>query len=339
MQRVRPVEGRDAPGLQALVRTALPWVHTLPKTPAAVDRVIERSLASFAESVDVPSDESYLFVLEDADGQISGTAAISATAGADGTFFAFRNDVLHQVSRDLGISNNVHALTLSSDLTGHSQLSGFFVRNWDKPGAEAELLSRARLLFAATAPRRFSDRFFSSLAGITDADARSPFWDALGRKFFRMDFLAAERLVEGARNRSLIVELMPHYPVYVPLLPGDAQAALGQVHPEATLPFGILSREGFEPDEYVDIFDGGPILRALRASLKSYTASVLREVRVGARATGGMPCLVASAREERFRCVLTEVAPLDDSEIVTLGAAAQAALEVAAGDTVLCAAL
>lgn len=336
MYRVRPVEGRDAPGLQALVAQALPWVFTLPKTPRAVEGAIERSIASFAEAVDVPSDESYLFVLEDAQGEIRGTAAISATAGADGTFFAFRNDVLHQVSRDLGISNNVHALTLSSDLTGHSQLSGFYVRPWAQPGPEAELLSRSRLLFAATAPRRFSDRFFSSLAGMTDGDARSPFWDALGRKFFSMDFLAAERLVEGARNRSLIVELMPHYPVYVPLLPGDAQAALGQVHPEATLPFRILSREGFEPEEYVDIFDGGPILRALRASLRSFTAAVLREVRVAPPPAGGLACLVATAREERFRCVLTDVASLENSETVVLSETALAALEVGPGDTVRC---
>ncbi len=339
MLRVRPVETGDAQGLLALVDGASPWVHTLPKSRPAVERVTERSLASFAELVDVPSDETYLFVLEDADGQICGTAAIAATAGADGTFFAFRNDVLHQVSRDLGISNNVHALTLASDLTGHSQLSGFFVRNWDRPGPEAELLSRARLLFAATAPRRFSDRFFSSLAGLTDADGHSPFWNALGKKFFRMDFLAAERLVEGARNRSLIVELMPHYPVYVPLLPGDAQAALGQVHPAATLPFRILSREGFEPDEYVDIFDGGPILRALRASLKSFTHSVLREVRAKAGPAGGMGCLVATAREERFRCVLAEVAPLDDAETVILTDAARRALEVEDGETVRCVAL
>ena len=41
-----------------------------------------------------------------------------------------------------------------------------------------------------------------------------------GRKFFKMDFLDAERTIGGARNRTLIVELMPHYPVYVPLLPG-----------------------------------------------------------------------------------------------------------------------
>ncbi|MBI3148786.1 MAG: arginine N-succinyltransferase [Betaproteobacteria bacterium] len=339
MLRVRPVEAGDAAGLLALVGEASPWVHTLPKSPAAVERAIERSLASFAESVDVPSDESYLFVLEDAEGGMRGTAAISATAGADGTFFAFRNDVLHQVSRDLGISNNVHALSLSSDLTGHSQLSGFFVQDWSKPGPEAELLSRSRLLFAATAPRRFSDRFFSSLAGITDLDSQSPFWDALGRKFFRMDFLAAERLVEGARNRTLIVELMPHYPVYVPLLPGDAQAALGQVHPEAALPFNILSREGFEPDEYIDIFDGGPILRALRASLKSFTAAVLRDLGAGVPPAAGMPCLVATAREERFRCVLTEVAPLEDAETVLLSEAARRALEVGAGDAVRCVAL
>ena len=271
---VRPVATADVPALAALAAVATQGVHTLPRTPQAIERAVERSIASFAARVDIPSEESYLFVLESgSDGSVAGAAAISATAGSSGTFFAFRNDVIQQVSRDLDISHNVHALTLCSDLTGHSQLSSFFVRGRRDAGtgavegSEAQLLSRARLLFAATAPHRFGDRFFASLAGMIDAAGRSPFWEALGRKFFQMDFLDAERLIEGARNRTLIVELMPHYPVYVPLLPGDAQAAMGQVHPEGELPFRILSAEGFEPDEFIDIFDGGPILQAHRHAL------------------------------------------------------------------------
>jgi arginine N-succinyltransferase len=263
MYVVRPVETTDVGALETLLATSTPGVHTLPRTREKIAAFVERSIASFAAHVDIPSEESYLFVLEDSTTrELIGTAAIHASAGSNGTYFAFRNDVIQQVSRDLNISHSVHALTLCSELTAYSQLSGFYMRRRDDAGREAALLSRARLLYAVLAPHRFGDRFFVPLAGVTDEDGQSPFWDALGRKFFKMDFLDAERIIGGARNRTLIVELMPHYPVYVPLLPGDAQAAMGQIHPNGQLAFDLLTEEGFEADEYIDIFDGGPILQA-----------------------------------------------------------------------------
>lgn len=336
---VRPVDTSDIPALESLAAVATHGVHTLPRTRKAIERSVERSIASFGAVPDMPTEESYFFVLESAsDKSIAGTAAISATAGSSGTFFAFRNDVLQQVSRDLNISHNVHALTLCSDLSGYSQLSGFYLPNRNRTWPQADLLSRARLMFASAAPHRFSEKFFASMSGITDANLRSPFWEALGRKFFQMDFLEAERMIEGARNRTLIVELMPHYPVYVPLLPGDAQAAMGQVHAEGELPFQILSDEGFEPDEYIDIFDGGPILRAPRNALRSFSASMTRNVsgaNAAADAARGI-YLVATAREEKFRVTVAECAGPELSECVHLPEDARRALDVNASETVLC---
>ncbi len=338
MYVVRPVETSDIAALEVLASVVTPGVHTLPRTRATIEKAVERSIASFKAQPDLPTEESYFFVLEStSDKSIAGMAAISATAGSSGTFFSFRNDVLNQVSRDLNVSHNVHALTLCSDLTGYSQLSSFYLRNRSEAGDEASLLSRARLLFAAVAPQRFSEKFFASMSGITDANGRSPFWEALGRKFFQMDFLEAERMIEGARNRTLIVELMPHYPVYVPLLPGEAQAAMGQVHAEGELPFSILSDEGFEPDEYIDIFDGGPILQAHKNALRSFSQSTFRNV-VAPRNndTPSAPCLVATTRDDRFRAIVTECAAPDLSDAVVLGEDARRALEVTSGDSVLC---
>ncbi|NEX60281.1 arginine N-succinyltransferase [Noviherbaspirillum galbum] len=343
---VRPVEESDIAGLEELALAATPGVHTLPRSRAAIERAVERSVASFAAHPDVPGEEMYFFLMEAADPsdpsrrRIAGTAAIAATAGASGTFFAFRNDVLHQVSRDLNISHNVHALTLCSDLTSHSQLSGFYLRSREGAGVEAALLSRARLLFAAIAPHRFGDKFFASMSGMTDAAGRSPFWEALGRKFFQMDFLAAERLIEGARNRTLIVELMPHYPVYVPLLPGEAQAAMGQVHAEGKLPFRILSDEGFEPDEYIDIFDGGPILRAHKHALRSFHAGMTRTVNSVQQDEGNDEMegsyLVAAAGEGCFRATIADCAPSELSDGVVLPPDVRRLLAVGDGDDVLC---
>ena len=334
---VRPVHTSDVATLEALAKVATSGVHTLPRTRKTIERAVERSCASFVMHPDLPGEESYFFVLESAvDKTILGTAAIAATAGSSGTFFAFRKDVIQQASRDLNISHNVHALTLCSDLTGYSQLSSFYLHERRDARGTAHLLSRARLLFAATAPQRFADKFFASMAGIIDANMRSPFWEALGRKFFQMDFLEAERMIEGARNRTLIVELMPHYPVYVPLLPDDAQRAMGQVHAEGELPFSVLSNEGFEPDEYIDIFDGGPILRAHKNALRSFSASMRRSVAPDKPAHQRGNYLIATAREENFRVAIAECAGPELSDSIALSDDARRCLDVSEGDTVLC---
>jgi arginine N-succinyltransferase len=340
MYVVRPVELADIGALEALAAVTMPGVHTLPRTREKIAASVERSIASFAAHVDIPSEESYQFVLEQFDtGDIVGTAAIHASAGSNGTYFAFRNDVIQQVSRDLNISHSVHALTLCSELTAYSQLSGFYIRNRESAGLEAALLSRARLLYAVLAPHRFGDRFFVPLAGVTDANGQSPFWEALGRKFFKMDFLDAERVIGGARNRTLIVELMPHYPVYVPLLPGDAQAAMGQIHPSGELAFNLLAEEGFEADEYIDIFDGGPILQAHKHTLRSFCGSMVRRVAPagrGATSESLVNYAVAVSGEQNFRAITTACPPAETGDTVWLSREAQDALLVAPGDNVTC---
>ena len=344
MYVVRPVEPADVGALETLLAASTPGVHTLPRTREKIAALVERSCASFAAHVDIPSEETYLFVLEQIDeagrqGTLAGTAAIHASAGSNGTYFAFRNDVIQQVSRDLNISHSVHALTLCSELTAYSQLSGFTLRQRDGAGLEAALLSRARLLYAVLAPHRFGDRFFVPLAGVTDDGGQSPFWDALGRKFFKMDFLDAERVIGGARNRTLIVELMPHYPVYVPLLPGPAQSALGQIHPSGQLAFDLLTEEGFEADEYIDIFDGGPILQAHKNALRSFRSAMVRRVATQDQAPAAPQAMVdyaVASSERKFRAIVVSCAPADSSESLCLPAWAQQALGVAPGDNVIC---
>ena len=334
---VRPVELADIPALESLANMAASGVHTLPRTPENLQRMVQRSIASFAAQVEIQSEEAYMFALEQQDQNgkvVVGSATIFATAGTNGTYFAFRNDVVQQVSRDLNISHSVHALTLCSELTASSQLSSFFMRDREASD-QAALLSRARLLFAAIAPQRFGDRFFVSLAGISDAEGQSPFWDALGRKFFQMDFLTAERAVEGARNRTLIVELMPHYPVYVPLLPATAQAALGQIHPEGELPFALLSAEGFEADEYIDIFDGGPILQAHRDSLRT----IQQAQRVQLASNEDLPgayeqYLVGNTREHEFRAICAAACLV--GERLLISQTDMQALALQPGDEVIC---
>jgi arginine N-succinyltransferase len=344
MYVVRPVDNDDLAALEALAALSTPGVHTLPKTREKIAAAVAASRAACAATISRPGEEAYLFVLEDlADRSLAGSAAIHAAAGSDGTYFSFRNDTIQQVSRDLNIGHSVHALTLCSELTGYSQLSGFHLHRGiavaAHAGVEAALLSRARLLFAALQPERFGNRFFVALPGVTDAAGGSPFWDALGRKFFQMDFLAAERVLDGARNRTLIVELMPHYPVYVPLLPGDAQAAMGQIHSDGELAFNLLTEEGFEADEYIDIFDGGPILQAHKNSLRSFSGSMMRRVEhaePGQSSDLMVTYAVAASNEQNFRAITVACPSIDAGESVSLPQDTQDALMVVPGDNVIC---
>lgn len=340
MYVVRPVELADVAALEKLAAVSMPGVHTLPKTREKIAQAVDASIASFGAQVDIPSEESYLFVLEAlADRSLVGTAAIHAAAGSNGTYFSFRNDVIQQVSRDLGISHSIHALTLCSELTSYSQLSSFYVDERVQNRPEAALLSRARLMFAALAPQRFSDRFFVPLAGVTDDQGGSPFWDALGRKFFQMDFLDAEHIIGGARNRTLIVELMPHYPVYVPLLPGDAQAVMGQIHPSGELAFGLLTAEGFEADDYIDIFDGGPILQAHKHALRTITQSMQRQAMLYRPSRAGEPVVqyaVASQASQDFRAVVVSVPAIESGIHIALPQEVLDVLQVAEGGDVIC---
>jgi arginine N-succinyltransferase len=335
---VRPATDTDLPALEALAGLAPPAVHTLPRTRAGLEDALQCSIASFDAQPEQPGAESYLFVLETVEeNTLAGVAMLSATAGGKGTYFSFRKDALNQVSRDLDISHHVDALTLCTDLTHCSQLSGFYVREQHRSRQEAALLSRARLLFAASAPHRFSPHFFSAMPGVTDPEGQSPFWDAIGRKFFGMDFLAAERMVEGARNRTVIVELMPHYPVYVPLLPTAARAAMGQVHPDGALAGRLLSAEGFAFDKYIDIFDGGAVLQAHRLAMASFARSRRRNAVVKAvDAPRGSAYLVAATEEGEFRATLANCSLPPGTDTVALPEAVMRVLNRAPGDSVLC---
>ncbi|WP_042272411.1 arginine/ornithine succinyltransferase subunit alpha [Paraburkholderia heleia] len=340
---VRPARLSDLDAIAHMARTAQPVLHSLPHDRAALEARIALSEDSFRADVDFPGEEFYLFVLEDsATGRLVGTSSIVAAAGYAEPFYAFRNDALIHASRELHVNRKIHALTMSHELTGKSRLAGFYIEPTLRGDAAAHLMSRARMMYVAMNRRRFTPEVFSLLLGVTDETGASPFWEAVGRKFFGRDFKDIE-LASGGRSRTFIAEVMPAYPLYVPLLPEPAQRVLGEPDPSALLAYEIHLEEGFEPDRYVDIFDAGPVLTAQVDRTASVAGNETRTVREAALATNleGAAYLVASQREGEFRCVLATlpesgkgagiIAPLDTS--------ARAALGVQDGEPVRCAPL
>lgn len=64
----------------------------------------------------------------------------------------------------------------------------------------------------------------------------------------------------GTGQKAFIAELMPKHPIYTHFLSEEAQAVIGEVHPQTAPARAVLEKEGFRYRHYIDIFDGGPTL-------------------------------------------------------------------------------
>src|SRR5690606_8684236 len=165
----------------------------LTSRPASEER-LERRLqtveASFAGTLPM-ADADYLFVLEDASGQVIGTSGVLAAAGLREPWYSYRRGLTVTASRELNVYRQQPTLFLTNDLTGASALCSLFLSPPYRHSLNGRLLSRARFIHMAEFAADFAPRVIAEMRGLSDAEGRSPFWDSLGRHFFRMDFARA----------------------------------------------------------------------------------------------------------------------------------------------------
>ncbi|WP_149086356.1 arginine N-succinyltransferase [Pseudomonas prosekii] len=330
---LRPVELTDLPQLQQLARDSLVGVTSLPDDSERLREKILDSNDSFNRYVESNGPENYFFVLEDlATERLTGCSEILATAGFAEPFYSLRNRHFTSASRELNIEHGVPALSLCHDLSGHTLLRGFHIDAALVRTPFSELLSRARLLFIAAHAARFSEAVITEIVGYSDEQGQSPFWNALGKHFFDLPYVEAERLC-GLQSRTFLAELMPHYPIYVPMLPPAAQECIGRVHPDGQEAFDILEREGFETNSYIDLFDGGPTLFArtsmINSITRSHTARVQQVEVIEARGS----YLLSNDSLRDYRAIVAELA-FNDGQTVGLSAEMCAALHVTDGSPI-----
>lgn len=300
---LRPATLDDLDAIERFSKASTFGIHTLKPGRARLVERLERSLKAFAGTEPVRGDEIYHFVLEDLRaGRVVGTSGIVTSAGANGRFYCYRNEFSVHASEELGISNREHTLRLCEDLSGHTLLSSFYIEPEYGATLAPQLLSRGRLLFVRNFPHLFAERIGAENPGLCDEAGNSPFWNAIGGRFLKMPFPEAEQRT-GGRSKSFIAELMPRSPIYVSLLAEDAQWAMGQLHPDGELPFGILVAEGFDVDSFIDIFDGGPIAEARVAMLNTVVSALDVDLRA-APELNGEACLVANMERSGFCATL-----------------------------------
>ena len=273
MYLVRPVDFADLPALERLAKQAGIGFTNFPANRDSLNDKISNSRQSMQSAVAQPGGESYYFVLVNTQNdKVIGVCGIEAMVGTQTPFYSYRIDEVVHASQQLQIHNRIPALFLCHDYSGNSRLMALIVDKAHQNPAAMSLLSRARLLFIAKHSERFTNKLFVELRGESDEAGFSPFWSALGKHFFSMDFEKADYL-SGVSNKHFIADLMPRYPIYIPTLPDIAQQVIGVVHETSENVSNILLNEGFCFRDYVDVFDAGPTVEARQQDINTISNS------------------------------------------------------------------
>jgi arginine N-succinyltransferase len=216
-------------------------------------------LVAFARPSSPPENECYFLVMEE-DGELLGVGSVFTNLGVERPFYSYRISRDSKVSPETKVKLETDLLHLVNDYHGNAELGTLFLARGARGGGRGRLLSFARLLLIAADPVRFGPKAMAEIRGWTDPQGRSPFWDAVGAKFFQMDYRVADAL--SARDHRFIADLMPRYPIYADLLPAEARAVIGKPHKDAEPAMAMLITQGFHFNQVVDIFDAGPCMEA-----------------------------------------------------------------------------
>ncbi|MGE3302266.1 MAG: arginine N-succinyltransferase [Hyphomonadaceae bacterium] len=329
---VRAARPEDLPAFRTLRALAGPGFTSLSISDEALESRLGVSGESFAHAVTAPGEERYILALEaPGGGEVAGLAQVKATIGVSQPFFNFRVLRIAQVSAAARRRHDLDVLMLVNESAQCSEVGSLFVRSEHRAAGVGRLLAQARYMMMAAAPQRFGERIVSELRGRVDANGVSPFWEHLGRHFFRMDFEEADRL-SATTDNQFILDLMPKYPIYVDLLAPEAQAVIGLCHPEGEPARRLLEKEGFRYDNLIDIFDAGPLLSAARDTIATRRLAVRWTARTGE--PGEKQALLANPDMARFRCTRAAAALGDDGAAV-LAPATMQALSLRDGEAVL----
>ncbi len=329
---VRAAKADDLDALHALALQTGGGLTNLPPDRDALEKRLQKSTASHASTTSKPADQMYLLMLEDTvSGNIVGTANLFSQLGTEWPFYSFRISRVRQTSAQMNKALTSDVLHLTNDFDGATEVGGLFVDPAWRKGGAGRLLARSRYLFIAQMRHCFADRVVAELRGYQDADGRWPFWEAVGNHFFDMPFEEADKY-NSLQGNQFIADLMPKYPIYVRLLPPDAQAAIGRPNRDGEAAFHLLQKEGFRLDAYVDIFDAGPTVYCETDSLKALRESRLSRIASLAETPGGDRQMICTGKASTFRATVSALVVQGDT--LQIAKTAADTLHVAAGDEV-----
>ena len=296
---VRPVRSSDLPALIDLARSTGTGLTTLPANEERLTHRVGWAEKTFRGEAG-RGDADYLFVLENDEGRVVGISAIAGAVGLREPWYNFRVGLTVSASQELNIYREIPTLFLANDLTGNSELCSLFLHADYRNGLNGRMLAKARMLFIAEFPQLFGNKIIAEMRGVSNDAGRSPFWESLGRHFFKMEFSQADYLT-GVGNKSFIAELMPKFPLYTCFLSDAARNVIGRVHKDTEPALAMLKQEGFTYQGYVDIFDAGPAIECDTARIRAVRDSQTLVLAVGTPGDDATPYIIHNRKRDDCR--------------------------------------
>lgn len=332
MTIIRSVCTDDIDQLWDLIQQASYGLTTLQITKEQLTERVELSEFAFRKQTEKPAGEPYVFVMEDLTaGRICGISCIFSKVGGYEPFYHYRRVSQKRHCDALDKTTIVNQLVLTKIHDGPTEIGSLFLQPQYRGSGRGRLLSMSRFLFVAAHPKRFSNEFIAEMRGVVQEDGTCPFWEAIGKHFFEMEFPQADSL--STINKKFIENLMPEHPIYENMLSEETRSQIGLVHPHTEPALAMLRDEGFEVRDLIDIFDGGPVVHCSRDAINAVARSRPVPLIAIEESVNGEQQILAN-QNRQFRSLLTQAEFRDEGLVTTQVAALK--LQVKIGDTVWC---
>ena len=261
-----------------------------------------------------------------------GTASIISKVGVKEPFYTYELKTVRMTSKALNIKKVIRYLKLKIIRNGPTEVGTLFLRPSARKKNCGRLLALSRYLFIAQHRRRFADKVIAELRGVINSKGKSPFWNAVCKHFFVIEFKKADLMV--MRDKSFIADLIPKHPIYIPILAKSAQKVIGCVHKHTVPALKLLQKEGFDYVPEIDIFEAGPTLAAKAGNIRTVKKSrIMKVAAVIDTIEEGKDYLIANVSSlKAFRVTKDKVILGEDG--VTLRKETAKAIKVAKGQKV-----
>lgn len=333
MMLIRPVREEDHAAVLELAKEAGTGMTSLPQDEDVLWQKIHNSINSFSGKLTFKGTEKFLFVMEDtSNGRLAGTCGLVAHVGLRRPFYSYKISTITQASSVVVVYSMQKVLHMVNDYTGASEIGSLFLTKDYRRDGLGKFLSRSRYLMMAEFPDVFSDIVISEIRGVQDKNGESPFYNNLAKHFFKMEFKDAD-YISAVKGNQFIADLMPKYPIYIALLPKDAQDTIGTPLEASRPALEMLQAEGFRYEGYIDVFDAGPTVQAERASIRSVRKSHKLKVQQIKPQVEGKLHIISNTVFADFRLCLGKVA-IEGDEIVAIEEESAKKLNIKAGDDI-----
>lgn len=273
---IRPITKLDLDIFAEFPFESLLGMTNLPRDRDKLHDKMALSEASFRKEVEKPGGEEYFFVLDDlTTGRIGGICGILSQNNTRYNYL-YRIENMPLEAKHIPTPKGIKILRAIYSSLIASEICSLYLQPSFRHSGQGRLLSLSRFLFIAAHRHRFEKKISAAMRGYVDQRQVSPFWEAIGSHFCHLSFV--EVMAQLDQDRTFISEILPKFPLYLPLLPKEAQEVIGKTHESTKPAISMLTQEGFVLSNEIDIFDAGPLLVAPTSRIRTIKNSVTTQI-------------------------------------------------------------